>query len=116
MFTPSWASLDLLAELAEMKEIMARSRKCRQLQDSEPGWNEQVHCRVLELALKDQPAVGFQNMYSTLCHFSVSGPLVIIDQPRYFNRFTVSDNKSDNEQYDSKNFSARIAYQERQRK
>ena len=63
MFTSSWASLDLHAELSEMKDIMARSRKCRQLQDSEAGWNEQVHCRVLELALKDQPSVGFQNMY-----------------------------------------------------
>lgn len=63
MFTPSWASLDLHAELAQMNDIMARANECRRLQDAEPGWNDQVHCRVLELALKVLSAVGFQNMY-----------------------------------------------------
>lgn len=63
MFTSSWPTLDLQAELAQVKDIMARARTCRQRQAPEPTWNEQVHCRVLELALKDQPAVGYENLY-----------------------------------------------------
>lgn len=56
--------LDLQAELAQVKGILKRAEKCEALQDAEPGWNEQVHCRVLELALEDSPSVGFQNMYA----------------------------------------------------
>lgn len=66
MFTSYWASQGLHTELAQIKDKLARARKCRELQDVEPGWNEQVHCRVIELALKHQPAVGFQDMYVLL--------------------------------------------------
>ena len=62
MFASSCTSLDLQAELAQVRDILARAQKCRALQDAEPGWNEQVHSRVLELALKGQAGVGFQNM------------------------------------------------------
>ena len=59
MFASSCTSLDLHAELAQVKDILARAQKCRALQDAEPGWNEQVHSRVLELPLKDQAGVEF---------------------------------------------------------
>ena len=41
---------------------------CRDLQDAEPGWNEQVYSRVIELALEGQTAVAFQNMYASSYH------------------------------------------------
>ena len=64
MFTSFRINHDFEAELAEAKDILRRAQKCRALQDAEPGWNEQVHSRVLELALKSQTSVGFQNMYA----------------------------------------------------
>lgn len=63
MFGLIEAQQDLQAQLAEVKNILRRAQRTRALQDAEPGWNEQVHSRVLELALKGQTKIGFQNMY-----------------------------------------------------
>lgn len=90
MFGSSSESLDLHAELAQVKDVLGRAQKCRVLQDVESGWNEQVHRRLLELALKDQAGIGYQNMYVLPFYFQCPP----CDQLRDFNRFTVSDNNS----------------------
>ncbi|KAI4130379.1 MAG: hypothetical protein LQ347_003410 [Umbilicaria vellea] len=56
------SDLDLPTELAQVQVILRRAEKCQILQDAEPGWNEKVHCRVLELALGEQGSVDFQNI------------------------------------------------------
>lgn len=61
-------TLDRQAELIQVKRILRKAQKCRDLQDAEPGWNEQVHSRVIELALEGQTAVAFQNMYASSYH------------------------------------------------
>lgn len=58
--------LDHSVELAKVQEIMRTAKKCQELEDAEPDWNEQVHCRVLKLAFGKQESVGFQNMYASL--------------------------------------------------
>lgn len=110
MFASSCPSLDLRAELAQVKDILARAQKCGALQDAEPGWNEQVHSRVLELALNDQARVGFQNMY-VLPLYSQRPPC---DLPPDFHLVAAFDNKSNEEQYDRKNLSSRTQSQEHQ--
>lgn len=99
MFGSSSGSLELHAELAQVKDILGRAQQCRVLQDAESGWNEQFHCRVLELALKDQAGIGYQNMYLLPIYFQRPP----CDQLRDFNRFTVFDNMFNTKQYDSKN-------------
>lgn len=69
MWTNSDDSINRHVELCKVKEILSSSQKCRALLDTEPGWNEAVHSRVLKLAVKGQKAVGFQNMYVLSCHF-----------------------------------------------
>lgn len=72
------APLGLHNELEQVKGILKRAERCKELHDAEPGWNEQVHSRVLELALEGQARVGFQNMYGSftvvLPHFSHCAP------------------------------------------
>lgn len=67
--------LGLQAELAQVKGTLRRAQTCRELQDAEPGWNEQVHSRVLELALEGQARTTFQNMYASL-HYEPATPSI----------------------------------------
>lgn len=55
-------------EFTQVRRNLERAEICEMEQVAEPGWNEQVHSRVLELALKDQAGVSFWNMYASSCH------------------------------------------------
>lgn len=52
----------LLKEFREVIDIQAASRTCAQDHDSEPGWNDEVHSRVLRLAFQPKAGVGYKNM------------------------------------------------------
>lgn len=69
-------------------------------EDSEPGWNEQIHSRVLELALKDQAGVRFQE-HVRFAILTALQSLVISSKIK--------------EQYNRKNPPSRSNSQERQR-
>lgn len=46
-----------------MVEIHKRAMLCDMEEESEPSWNEEVHSRVLDLALgDDKDEIGYRNM------------------------------------------------------
>ena len=53
----------LLRELEEIDEIRKATTKCRLDEVAEPAWNDEVHSRILRLALKTCDGVEHQNMY-----------------------------------------------------
>jgi hypothetical protein len=61
--TSNKPSLEIV--LTKVRRILERAEKCLYEQVAEPGWNEQVHSRVLGLALRDQAEVSFWNMYAS---------------------------------------------------
>lgn len=81
--------LDPGAEFAQVQGILRRAQKCRALKDAEPGWNEPVHCRVLELALGEQGSVGFQNIYDPLPLLTLHASSKIF-RVRYLPRYLVA--------------------------
>jgi hypothetical protein len=52
-----------LDELKELTEIRVASQKCELDQNSEAAWNDEVHSRVLRLAVKSFVNVEHQNVY-----------------------------------------------------
>lgn len=94
------SDLDLPTELAQVQVILRRAEKCQILQDAEPGWNEKVHCRVLELALGEQGSVDFQNMYAFIL---TSHTLFKICQVLYHLRYMLANLM--NKQYNGKDLS-----------
>lgn len=54
----------LIGELQEIAEIRDSSRRCARDHVSEAAWNDEVHSRILRLALKPCSGVEHQNMYA----------------------------------------------------
>ncbi|KAJ9634087.1 hypothetical protein H2201_009118 [Coniosporium apollinis] len=52
----------LLQELREAIDIRRASRQCAEDHDSEAAWNDEVHSRVLRLALRPCSEVGYKNI------------------------------------------------------
>jgi hypothetical protein len=54
---------ELLSELRTVQDIISLSQWCSVNRDHETKWNNQVHTKVLELALgNDETSVGFRSM------------------------------------------------------
>jgi len=64
---------ELTREWQEVNEISTASGFCAQVEFAEPSWNDEVHSRLLRLALRRIEGVGYANMCVVLEPLVVAG-------------------------------------------
>lgn len=68
---------ELVCEFQDAIKIRDASLQCAQDDDSEAAWNDEVHSRVLKLALETCSQVGYKNMYVIIVLLSSSSSFLL---------------------------------------